>query len=171
MSTKDELCQLHTFLDLTVSMLEQSQREVLSASSEKLNMRGALEYIRGVILLSDDADFTSGKERDLDFTDKPDTVMLQLQSDEQFSKILSSVIDRKNASLSHIPEAMNSLWNTVCMHYNGRDDDIIIHAEHYSEDECIVLFALFDHFSIPFSYWKYGKPVDFFDEAGVKSIV
>ena len=89
--------------------------------------------------------------------------MKNLEDDKVFQKALFDAIAKKKANPQYINKAMDSIWSTASKHFHGRDNEIIIYSEEFSPDECIVLVALFTHYSIPYTYSRRGIAVDFLD--------
>lgn len=141
---------------LYASQLKESQHQLLVKSS-RLNVCGALEDITRRIACPQEENVAPLND------DKPDAVMQKLLSNQQFNKTLMKIVNRKKVSSTNIPKIINSIWDTVQKHNHDQDDDIIIKSEEYSVEECVVLVAIFDHYSIPYLYMEGGQIVDFFD--------
>jgi len=139
--------------------LEKANTSLLEARS-MLNVRGALEFCRAKIL-------SSGKDHqsEIKFHSTVDNVFKNLSNDINFIKSLENICLKKKTSAKYMSHALTTIWNSSSKHFHGREGKVIIRANQFSVNECLVLVALFKHFSISFEYHnKNNEIVDYFDD-------
>ena len=151
---KNESIELTTRVAWKESLLKDANANILRIQGQ-LSVRGALEFIRAKI--------THAQQMNIDFKEPLDKTLSRLNQDANFQSKLKKVAAQKQAATQYLGTTMGTIWSNVSKHFHGRDDGVYIRAQHYSKDECLVLVALFEHFSIEYSYFdSTGTKVDFY---------
>ena len=145
-AAKDELKEDAILIARLRAELKEYVREVLRARGE-LSVRGALEFIRSSL-----SALVKRVDTSVEIKEPMDPVFSAFNNDDGFQEKFRKVCDQKKAGGKFCGRLLASIWSVASKPYHGPQDEVCIRAQSYSPEECLVLVALFEYKSIPFTY-------------------